>query len=611
MNTKGDEMNGTASEEPPTPIPSIRLLRIERFRGIESLEWRPAPGLNVIVGAGDSCKSTILEGIEALLSPAPNTSLSEFDYFQRQTSKGFMIEAALAIGDASIVKSERFPLPPLRGWHQGQLTDLPDENGAEAVMVCRLTGTPDQDAVYEVVGADEETRVPLSRALRQRLGLMRLAIADRWDRDLRLVQGGALDRYMEGQQLRQSILQAILNTPIHDQLGKEPKQALGRIDRQFGARGLPCPVRLGLVGTPGVSLAASVGLMVGPDDSTALPLTAWGTGTRRLASLELASILADRGSVIVVDEPESGLEPYRQRAFIGDLDQDRKRQAFITTHAPAVLSASAALGAVISRVNLAAPPVGGGEGAQAGEATPADVPKSHELRALDGPEIAGLLKSHPEAVLARLPVICEGITEEGFATRLLIGKFGEGFSVRGIFCVDGGGHDRALAISKALLKAGFRIAAVADDEGRRDGSWQEIGRQAALLRWENGVALERAAIGALPDHVLPEVVTWPEEFGGREARHCLPELRRALGVEDRDRTPAELLKQYGRAAFVAALCAAACPPRKGDRKPRGWFKSFDGGFLLADKLLALDPAPGEVSGKIAVFLKAVKRATAA
>ncbi|MBV9825142.1 MAG: AAA family ATPase [Alphaproteobacteria bacterium] len=603
-------MNRTAPEESPTPIPSIRLLRIERFRGIEGLEWRPAPGLNVIVGPGDSCKSTILEAIEALLSPAPYINLSEFDYFQRQTSKGFMIEAALAIGDASIVKSERFPLPPLRGWHQGQLTDLPDENGAEAVMVCRLTGTPDQDVVYEVVGADEETRAPLSRALRQRLGLMRLAIADRWDRDLRLVQGGALDRYMEGQQLRQSILQAISNTPIHDQLGKEPKEALGRIDRQFRARGLPCPVRLGLVGTPGVSLAASVGLMVGPDDSTALPLPAWGTGTRRLASLELASILADRGSVIaVVDEPESGLEPYRQRAFVGDLNQDGKRQAFITTHAPAVLSASAALSAVISRVNLAAPPARREEGAQTGEAPLADVLKSHELRALDGPEIAGLLKSHPEAILAHLPVICEGITEEGFATRLLIGKFGEGFSVRGIFCVDGGGHDRALAICKVLLKAGFRSAAVADDEGRRSGSWEEIGSEAVLLRWENGASLERAVIGALPDDILPEVVAWPEEFGGREARHCLPELRRALGAEDRDKTPADLLAQYGRDAFVAALFAVACPPREGGRKPKGWFKSFDGGFLLADKLLALDPPPTELTKKIAVFLNAVEGAT--
>lgn len=604
-------MNGKSPENPPSPIPSIRLLRIERFRGIENLKWCPGSGLNVIVGPGDSGKSTILEAISALLSPAPNMNISEFDYFQREIDKGFAIEAALAVGDATILRSDRFPLPPLRGWREGQFTDLPDEGGAEAVMVCRLTGTSDQEALYEVIGADEETRVPLSRALRQRIGLMRLGIADRWDRDLRLVQGGALERYMEGQQLRQSILQAILNTPIHDRLGEEPKEALGRIDRQFSKRGLPHPVRLGLVGTPGVSLAASVGLMIGENDENALPLPAWGTGTRRLATLELASILADSVSLAVVDEPESGLEPYRQRAFIGDLNQSGKRQAFITTHAPAILSAGAALGAVISRINLTSPPAG--EAVQAAldeRAAPARASRAHELTALKGKEIGELLTWHPEAVLARLPVICEGVTEEGFATRLLIEKFGDGFSVRGIFCVDGRGHDRAVAICKALLNAGFQIGAVADDEGRKDGSWEEIGKQASVLRWDNGAALEKAVLGCLPDKVLPLVVGWPEEFGGRPARHCLPELRVVLESEDKERTAEQLLVDYGREAFVEALCSAACPPREGKRKPTGWFKSFDGGFLLANKVLALNPMPKDLNVKIAAFLNGVERATA-
>ena len=233
------------------------------------------------------------------------------------------------------------------------------------------------------------------------------------------------------------------------------------------------------------------------------------------------------------------------------------------------------------------------------------------MTALEGKEIGELLTRQSEAVLARLPVICEGITENGFATRLLIARFGDGFAVRGIFCVDGGGHDRALAICKALLKAGFQIAAVADDEGRRDRSWEEVGRKAALLRWENSAALENAVINALPDHILPEVVTWPEESGGREARHYLPELRRALGAEGRENTAEQLLREYGRDAFVRALCAVACPPREGDRKPKGWFKSFDGGFLLADKLLALDPVPKELGEKIAAFLAAVEGATAA
>jgi putative ATP-dependent endonuclease of OLD family len=78
-----------------------------------------------------------------------------------------MIEAALAVGNGAILKTDKFPLPPLRGWHDGKLADLPDENGADAVLVCRLTGTADQEAIFEVVGAGEEATAPFPRALRQ------------------------------------------------------------------------------------------------------------------------------------------------------------------------------------------------------------------------------------------------------------------------------------------------------------------------------------------------------------------------------------------------------------------------------------------------------------
>lgn len=111
--------------------------------------------------------------------------------------------------------------------------------------------------------------------------------------------------------------------------------------------------------------------------------------------------------------------------------------------------------------------------------------------------------------------------------------------------------------------------------------------------------------------MLPQVVSWPEEFGGRPARHCLPELRAALGVEDKTKMAEQLLEEYGREAFVKALYEAACPAPEGNRKPSGWFKSFDGGYLLAERVLALEPIPEGLNEKIAAFLNAVETATAA
>lgn len=583
--------------------PAIRSLRIEYFRGIESLEWRPAAGLNLIVGPGDSCKSTVLEAISLLFSPAPNVGITEFDYFNRVTATGFLIEAVLAIGDESVLKGDKFPLPPVQGWLNNQLVDLPDENGAEPVLRCRLTGNPELETTYEVVAADEETRTPFSRALRQRIGTMRLGIGDRGDRDLRLVYGGALDRFMQGQELRQSLLQAVLKTPIHDQLGDDPKKALGQVEEQFKKKSLPHPLRLGLVGTPGVSLAASVGLTVGTDDQSALPLTAWGTGTRRLASLELAALVVDQKSIAIVDEPEAGLEPYRQRVFIQDLNDGANRQSFVSTHAPAVLSAAAEQDAVTWRINETSAPTVKDEKEPVAAAEP-----SHLMQPLRGKEITIFISSQPETILSRLPVICEGVTEQGFATRILQEKFGRPFAARGLFCADAGGHDKALPICKQLIDAGITLAAVVDDEGHKSGTWDAVGKRAILLRWDDGASLEIAVLSSLPNELLLKVIDWAEEATGREAKHYLAELRQALGVEDKIKSADQLLADVGRQAFLKALLLAACPP-KGVKKPKGWFKSFDGGYVLADRILAVQPRPALLA-KVDAFLAAIETATA-
>ena len=126
-------------------------------------------------------------------------------------------------------------------------------------------------------------------------------VADRGDRDIRLVQGGALDRYLQGREVRQTVMKTVMKTGLHDELDDGPKSALKAIGDSFQKRNLPHPVRLGLVGAPGVSLAASVGLTIGASDPVALPLTSWGTGTRRLAALEISTLGVGGNTIAVID----------------------------------------------------------------------------------------------------------------------------------------------------------------------------------------------------------------------------------------------------------------------------------------------------------------------
>lgn len=48
----------------------VHQLRIEHFRGIESMAWKINRRLIALVGAGDSTKTTLLDAIGLVLSPS-------------------------------------------------------------------------------------------------------------------------------------------------------------------------------------------------------------------------------------------------------------------------------------------------------------------------------------------------------------------------------------------------------------------------------------------------------------------------------------------------------------------------------------------------------------
>jgi putative ATP-dependent endonuclease of OLD family len=77
----------------------IRKLTIQRFRGLETFDWRPAPGMNVILG-GDVGKTTVLEAIALLLSPSNAAVVSESDYWKRDSTQEFVIEMVMTLPEA-------------------------------------------------------------------------------------------------------------------------------------------------------------------------------------------------------------------------------------------------------------------------------------------------------------------------------------------------------------------------------------------------------------------------------------------------------------------------------------------------------------------------------
>jgi putative ATP-dependent endonuclease of the OLD family len=183
----------------------ILRLSIKRYRGLADFDWQPAPTANCLIGPGNSGKSTVLAAISLLLAPYPATSASEFDYLDRNVTGGFEIEASLAVGE-DVLSTERL-MPPLWGWRDGKLVELP-EDGTKPVMVVRARGTADLEIVHEIIPPAGDP-VTFSVGFRKKLLLARLAGEDRAARDLRVTQGSMLDRFLGRTELRGVLASAI------------------------------------------------------------------------------------------------------------------------------------------------------------------------------------------------------------------------------------------------------------------------------------------------------------------------------------------------------------------------------------------------------------------
>ena len=163
------------------------------------------------------------------------------------------------------------------------------EVAGEPVYRLRVRGTEHLELVYEIVQPDGSNDL-FPATLRRAIGLVRLSGDDRNDRDLRLVQGSALDRLLADKGYRSRLASELAETDVKEQLEDRAKNVLQALDVAFQQRRLPDGLDLAITGGQGLSITALIGLTAnraGSDGGDVqLPLASWGAGTRRIAALE-------------------------------------------------------------------------------------------------------------------------------------------------------------------------------------------------------------------------------------------------------------------------------------------------------------------------------------
>ncbi|MCU4178622.1 ATP-dependent nuclease [Bosea sp. BH3] len=582
-----------------TPPPGgavIHRLLVRRFRGLKSLVWLPKPGLNVILGAGDSGKTTILDAIALLLNPTNTTLLSDADYWGgRELSSEFLIGAVVSLPPNCGVDSQRAMVWPWAWDGEDARAPKVSEDGADpglqgpAVYKICVSGNVDLDLTYELRCPNGDIE-RFSPNLRREIGLVRLSGDDRSDRDLRLVQGSALDRLLSDPGLRARLGGHFSGADLSERLSDDGRQALDDLDTRFKGRALPNDLSLGLNGAQGQSISAFVGLTAAAGAGR-LPLSSWGAGTRRLASLAIAQAYRTGCPITLVDEAERGLEPYRQRKLVADLATSSS-QVFMTTHSAAALSAA--------------------EGASLWHLV------AGRITALETPKVTRHQRDDPETFLSRLAIVGEGATEVGFLRAILSRELAVDLLDHGVRLCDGRGNSFALDLLTEMSSAGFNVAGLVDDEGEKTGLWLALKSVMGdrLLQWVGGCT-ESAVIGALSDDQLEALITDPEGVHTQARLNTLIERitheNASTAFERRDFTTVREAAGDQLRRLVIEAASASPKDTSGEkaktwkRHGKVWFKTLAGGEELGQKALRLGAMP-RLEARLRPLIKAIEAA---
>jgi putative ATP-dependent endonuclease of OLD family len=547
----------------------IALLEIENFRGIKSLRWAPAPGVNCLVGPGDSTKTTVLDAIEWCLNPRPYLLADDCDFYDLDFKKAIRITVTLIDLPAEFKADNRYGLY-LRGWNTRE-AKVEDESGdglGDALSVT-VTVDPSLETRWSIFNAriDADEKDPptvrykdaklfattrLGPFAERHLSWSRYSILTKIDEangnfneHLSAASRAARDAFRAGEKAifkqvveRAETLSKKFSVPVRDKYNAE-------LDVQ--------------------SVNLTSGGVALHDGN--LPLRRLGTGSSRLIVSAL-QYDAGPGHIALMDEIEHGLEPHRLARLLKhlkmpkDADVPVKSQVFLTTHSPVTIRE-------LSAEDIFSVRSEGGT----------TIVRSVATTAKDLDTAQRHLRATPEAFLARRILVGEGRTEQGLARGLDAWWAAQGqvsFALQGVVAVDGMGKDHAPAMAEHLLDLGYVTAVLLDSDEAPDPALLKrvVEKGGSVIQWPGNCSTEERIFLDLPWKAVCEVVNYARECVGDDSVFAL--INNELVSAKLEKIPdLSLPPELDTEPFRRALGKAA------KNKNGSWFKDITRGEGLA------------------------------
>jgi putative ATP-dependent endonuclease of OLD family len=390
-------------------MPKIIHLSIRNYRCIRSLDFSIDPATQVIclTGRGDSGKTTILDAIAAVLSPAWNLTFNDTDFYQCNPQLPITIEVTLAQVPAVLLSVNKFGLH-VRAYdpQNGTITDglEPEEIGHsfQACLTIRLYIDEHLEPKWTVIDYRDHDDKPISGAERALINCY--MVADQVDKHFSWNKGNplyALLRSLNKQDHTDEvniIVQTLRDAKKQiDQHSFEELQEATTLIMQQASR-----LGLNILNTATTLDFKELSIREGKISlhEDLVPFRLKGKGSKRLISIAIQLTLLQRGGIMLVDEVEQGLEPDRVRNLIQSLGEHNNGQVFLTTHSRDVIMELGAAPLVIVLQDKGR-----------------EVTEVRRL-GLNDESLLKAVRACPDAFFAKKVIVCEGKTEIGICRAL-------------------------------------------------------------------------------------------------------------------------------------------------------------------------------------------------
>jgi predicted ATP-dependent endonuclease of OLD family len=565
-------------------MPYIHSIKISNFRGICNLEHTFGDSrFVVLIGRGDSGKTTILKAIALALCPYWNPTISISDFHNGDTSKPIVIQ--LTIGDVpkELLSEQKFGLycQLLNG---DTITDNVLEEGADQstlFLTVKLLIEKDLSPHWFVSnGREGEEDKEISPADRAKFNMF--FISDYVDNHFTYSKGSPLyalvrNTFTDDSEIETKLLE--LSLKANESISKENGF------QQFNA---PLGVVNETVRTLGLEIADLKALIEIKDNvynqssislhNSNIPIHTYGKGSKRLLSIAIQLSLVQQGGILLIDEVEQGLEPDRIVNLVRHLQRTEKGQIFITTH-----SSEALCEADYNELFIVNPQ------------------KGKECIQACKKDLQPLLRNNPSSFFAKRIICCEGKTEVGLLRGLdvyLQKNKGRSFSSNGVWIADCGGGEQHLDSALLLHSMGYDVSVFCDNDITNNDSYKlklndVIDNGIPVFKWSDGKCCEEQLLSDIPWPEVIQLVSYVLAVNETEAL----ELDTGTIIHATDRL--EVFDEDSQLIYRDKLAKRAKMNKK--KKSTRWFKDIDGGECLCQAWLNSLPAAEDTSVLKTVF----------